>query len=193
MKALKVAITGVSALLMHSDRFANPLDPMAKAHKELTSKRKKTEADHEAIARSEWVGGLYFDTKIGPYLPTMNIRSCLVEGAKFNKLGSKVKKATLVTTDRTQLDYDGPRDIDGLWNHGGFTDCRSVKVGTSRLMRYRPMFPQWSCVVELVFDEQQLDRADLVLAFENAGKLIGLGDFRPACGGAFGRFTVQCE
>ena len=50
MKSIKVKLSGSSALLMHSDRFANPLDPLTKAHKELTGKRKKTDDDHIAIA-----------------------------------------------------------------------------------------------------------------------------------------------
>ena len=37
---------------MHSDKFANPLHPATKAHKALTGKRKKTDDDHEAIAKS---------------------------------------------------------------------------------------------------------------------------------------------
>jgi hypothetical protein len=59
MKTVSVKITGKAALLMHSDRFANPLDPLTKAHKELTSKRKKTDDDHIAIARGEFIGGCY--------------------------------------------------------------------------------------------------------------------------------------
>ena len=72
MKQLKVKITGVSPLLMHSDRFANPLDKATKAHKELTAKRKKTDADHEAIAKSEWLGSLYWRDDIGPFIPGQN-------------------------------------------------------------------------------------------------------------------------
>ena len=57
MKSIPVKITGSAALLMHSDRFANPLDPLAKAHKEMTGKRKKTDDDFIAIAKSEFIGG----------------------------------------------------------------------------------------------------------------------------------------
>ena len=53
METLNVRITGTSPLMMHSDKFANPLLPETKAHKALTAKRKKTDEDHEAIAKSE--------------------------------------------------------------------------------------------------------------------------------------------
>lgn len=47
--------------MMHSDKLANPLHPATKAHRELTSKRKKVDDDHVAIARSEFIAGVYFD------------------------------------------------------------------------------------------------------------------------------------
>ena len=36
MQVLNLKIKGVCPLLMHSDRFANPLDPATKAHKALS-------------------------------------------------------------------------------------------------------------------------------------------------------------
>ena len=41
MATMKLDTDGHHPLLMHSDRFGDPLDPMTKAHKALTSKRKK--------------------------------------------------------------------------------------------------------------------------------------------------------
>ena len=46
-KKLKFNITGATSLLMHSDTFENPLDPLTKKHKKLTDKLKKTNDDHE--------------------------------------------------------------------------------------------------------------------------------------------------
>jgi hypothetical protein len=40
MKIIKLKIKSTTPMLMHSDRFANPLDPATKAHKALTSNRK---------------------------------------------------------------------------------------------------------------------------------------------------------
>ena len=191
METLNVRITGVTPLLMHSARGANPLDPMTKAHKQLTSKRKKTDDDHEAIARSEWRMGLYYNEQSGVYLPTMNIRASLIAGAKFNKLGMAVKRSTILTESESPLQYDGPRDPDGLFDDGRFVNCMAVGVGKARLMRTRPIFPEWKLDFELVYVEDQIERDQLLQAFENAGKLIGLGDFRPECGGSFGRYKVE--
>jgi hypothetical protein len=191
MENLKVRLIGVSPLLMHSDKFADPLNPETKAHKAITSKRKKTDEDHAAIARSEWFGGLYYDREIGPYLPTQNIRSAIVDGAKLNKLGTHVKRSVLILEDQAKLEYKGPRDASALWDSGRFHDARSVVVGTSRLMRYRPKFDDWAVTLNVMYNPEVIDRDQLIACMKNAGKFIGIGDFRPNKGGQLGRFDVE--
>lgn len=103
MEILKVRLTGTRPLLMHADTYADPLNPLTKAHKLLTSKRKKTEEDHEVIAKSEWRGGLYFADDIGPFVPGVNIESALVAGGKLSKLGTQLKRSIEVMDDRCPL------------------------------------------------------------------------------------------
>lgn len=193
MLNLKVRLTGKTPLLMHSDRGANPLNPDVKKLKEITSKKKKTDEDHENIAEMEWYLALYFDEELGPYIPSMNIRASLVGGAKFNRLGAGVQRSLLVTTERTALEYKGPRSGPAMYASGNFIDTRSVVIGGKRVMRNRPVFNNWSLLFEMLYDENQLEERDLMLAFENAGKMIGIGDFRPQKGGLFGRYEVAKE
>jgi hypothetical protein len=193
MQSLKLRITGESPLLMHSDRFANPLDPDAKAHKVLTSKRNKTDEDHQAIAISEWKGALYYDEEIGPYLPSANVRATLVDGAKLSKLGKAIQRGTLILADKLKLDYPGPRNPIEMVRDSRFIDCRSVVVSGKRLMRYRPVFPKWAFSVEVLFDPLVVERDQIMNSMSQAGLLIGLGDFRPNKGGSFGRFSVAME
>ena len=191
MDIITLKLTSASALLMHSDRLANPLDPMTKAHKQLTSKRTKTDEDHELIARSEWRGSLYWSEGIGPYLPSANIRSAIVEGGKLSKLGKALQRGTLILDDKIPLQYSGPREPDAMWDSGQFYDCRSVVVSGKRLMRYRPLFVSWSVQVDITFDASVIDAAQILQSARAAGNLIGIGDFRPNKGGNFGRFDVE--
>lgn len=194
METVKFKFVGVSGLLMHSSRGVDPLDPGVIEHKKLTSVRKKTDETHQQIARSEWELGLYFDEKDGPYLPTANLRGVIVEGAKFSKLGSAVKRATIVEDETAPLAYEGPRTIDAMWAKGTFRDVRAVVVGGARVMRCRPIFrAPWSVEFALLFDPEVITREQLIAAAEAGGRLIGLGDFRPANGGPFGRFTVEAS
>lgn len=192
MEVLKLEFTGESPLLMHSDRGANPLDPMTKAHKELTSKRKKTDEDYDAIAKSEWYLGFYFDKKIGPYIPAAMIRASISAGGRVNKLGMAIKRGTLILQDQIPLKYNGPKDQESMWNlENEFRDIRSVVVSTNRVMRCRPIFREWSLKVEVLYDPAAIDREQLITAAKLAGSLSGLGDYRPSTGGSFGRFTVK--
>lgn len=187
MEEIRFKITGVAPMLMHSDRFANPLDPATKAHKELTSKRKKTDEDIAAIAESEWKGSLYWSKEIGIFMPTMNVRKSLIEGARLNKLGKHIERAVIFLSEAAKLIYSGPQDKNELWNDERFVDARSVVVSRSRLIRYRPVFREWSFHVDIVFDENIINLSDVVMCFQNAGRVVGLGDFRPM----FGRYSVE--
>lgn len=189
MEKVAFKFTGESPMLMHSDRGVDPLDPLTIELKKLTSTRKKTDEIHQQVARLEWELGMYFDPELGPCLPTANLRGVIVEGAKFAKLGATVKRATFVLQERARLDYDGPRAVDAMWK-AGFRDSRSVVVGMSRVMRCRPKFPKWSVSFDLLFDPEVIERSALITAAENGGQLVGLGDFRIANGGPFGRFGV---
>lgn len=186
METIKLKITGARPLLMHADVFADPLNPLTKAHKALTGKRKKTDDDHEAIAKSEWRGGMYFDDALGPYIPGVMLQAALIAGGKLSKLGAQLKRSAEVLDDMCRLEYDGPRKIEALWSKG-FYDARSVKVGTSRVMRYRPIFSGWHVVCEVGFDPESIDRADIIRSMQDAGQYCGIGDYRPK----FGRFKVE--
>lgn len=185
MNIIKLKIIGTRPLLMHSDKFADPLNPLTKAHKELTSKRKKTDEDHEAIAKSEWLGGLYIDEK-GPYLPGVNIESSIIAGGKLSKMGTALKRSIEIMDEKCHLVYDGPRSAEKLW-HAGFYDARSVKVQSARLMRYRPLFRQWECECSIAFDPDSINREQVIRCLEDAGQYCGVGDYRPK----FGRFRVE--
>lgn len=194
MDVLKVKISGASPLLQHNPRFANPLDPLGKEHKKLTGKRTKTEEDHLAIMKSEWIGGLYYNEVVGYHIPGDYIKATLLGAAKLKKKGMAFKRGVLILEECLPLNFaDSKLPPDSLYTHkaGAYIDYRNVVVGQQRIMRCRPRFSDWSVTVEVMFDESQVDRDEIILAFENAGRFIGIGDYRPESGGVFGRFTCE--
>ncbi|MDI3895852.1 hypothetical protein QK382_29775 [Pseudomonas aeruginosa] len=186
MEMLTLKIIGTSPLMMHSDKLANPLLPETKAHKELTGKRKKTDEDHLAIARSEFIAGAYFDDKEGFYIPGQNFDATFWAGAKLQKMGVHWKRGALVMTDRAKLLFDGPDTPTKLWEDTRFVDCRGVKVGQAKLMRYRPIFLEWGVELEVAVNTDVLNIEEAKKAMSDAGKLIGVCEYRPR----FGRFEV---
>jgi hypothetical protein len=189
MELLKIKIVGTSPLMMHADTFANPLHPATKLHKALTSKRKKTDGDHEEIARSEFIGGCYWTDEEGFYIPGANLDATFLAGAKLARLGTSWKRGALVATDKAKLLFDGPGNPEKLWNDARFVDCRGVKVGTAKIMRYRPVFREWATEVEVAVNTDVLNIDEAKKAISDAGALIGTCEYRPR----FGRFEVAYD
>lgn len=193
MEIIQLKITGTTPLIMHGDRYANPLDLMNKAHKELTGKRKKTDEDQQLIAFSELRGAMYWSERNGPYLPGANLRSCIVGGGKLHKLGKQIMRSTSIPDPEVPLLYQGPRDRETLIHDPQYQDCRSVVVSGRRIMRYRPIFREWSAQFSMYYEPSAINPEDIITAASTAGLLVGIGDFRPERGGMFGRFTVEVE
>ncbi len=194
LKTLKFKFTGQSALIVHSARGSNPLDPAAIAHSALTSKRTKTEQDHRQIAESEWHLGLYYDKELGPFLPSANIMAAVHAGAKQHKNGAPFGRSTLILEEKIPLQYDGPRDAAKLFKKPVHVHVCSVGVNGRRVTRCRPIFPSWSVEFEMHYDPTVLDEKDIVLAAVTAGRYCGIGDNRPSSPkrpGPYGRFDVE--
>ena len=190
---ITLRITGTAPLLLNNARLTNKFDPFTKALAVAIAKSKKDKTDEALMqsARIEWEGSLYMDKKHGPVLPAINVERAIVEGARQTKKGKSVERAVRATESTLRLEYDGPRDADAMWEIGGFVDQRSCGVVGRRVTRTRPVFEAWSVAVTLVYDPEQIDRESLVQAAKTAGIRIGIGNFRPDCGGHFGTFDVE--
>lgn len=186
MKTATYTLKGITPMMMHSERLANPFDPLTREIKAVTGKRKKTEDDLLEIARLEWLGGLYHTDEAGIHVPGYNILACIINGGKLHKLGTAVKRAAIVTDDTVAVQYDGPKDPGKLFADKRFVDIRSVKVGTSKVARCRPIFKSWGLQFTMAYDESAIQKSELDMCVKSAGLMVGLGDYRPR----FGRFEV---
>lgn len=187
MAGFTVEIEGIAPLLMHSARLADPLDEATKALAKVTGKRKKTDDDHAEVSRLEFLGSLYLSQEFGPFIPGQNLEAALFRGATRTKQGTSLKSALLIPQNVNPLVYVGPRTADELWKDQQFVHRASVKVGTSRVIRTRPVFPQWQVAFQGELDTEVVDQESLEAIIETAGRLVGLGDWRPR----FGRFQLN--
>jgi len=183
-ETIQLTFTGVSPLLMHCGRLADPLDPHAIALAAVTSKRMKTQADHGRIAELEWHGSLWTHGN-RPCLPCEAIEAAFTDGAKTRKRGSAARAGLVVNTPAL-LEYEGPDELSELWANKAFRLRAGVRVRDSRTMRTRPRFPRWSANVTAMFLPTLLNRTEVVEYFRIAGAL-GIGDWRPR----YGKFTVE--
>lgn len=107
-----------------------------------------------------------------------------LEGAKKYKLG-KASKGGIIVAGNFPLVYDGPKNVDKLWEHGGFLKRASVKVGTSRVIRSRPIFPKWEVTFEVQWDPEIMQDEKTIHEIVDAAGMSGIGDWRPK----YGRFN----
>jgi hypothetical protein len=140
MKAepIRLRLVGTKRLIMHCGRLADPLDPISKDLARLTGKRAKTEADHEEIGRVEWNGGLWLDGG-KPAVPAEALMATFVAAARLRRRTMQAE-AGLVVYHNAALVYDGPDDMDQLWEDERFRFRAGVVVNGNRTMRTRPVF-----------------------------------------------------
>jgi hypothetical protein len=186
MTTIEAHIRGIAPMLMHNGQLANPRNEFAKKMKQISSIRKKTDDDYEAMSKTEFLGGLYYSKDIGIYMPADNLQAMLVDGAKKSKLGTAFKAAVFVFDD-APLIYNGPRDPEKLYQDEKFVDIRGCGVQASRVMRTRPRFNEWELKFSVaVMPEAEVNPDQVVDALTIAWRLNGLGDYTPR----FGRFEV---
>ena len=178
-------ITGLTPLIVHNGQLADPLNKFSKAMKAVTGKRKKVDADYEELARLEFLGGLYLkDAR--PCMPSQALEAMMISAAKKQRKGADFKSGMLID-ESPFIEYEGPTNPDELWADEKFRIVAGVKVGTSRVMRTRPQFPQWSLQFGVTYIEELLNKRDIIEVATIAGWQIGLCEWRPK----FGRFKAD--
>ena len=186
MAKFTLELRGDAPLIMHNAQLSDPLNPASKYLAEITSKRKKSEEDHIEASRREFIGSLYISDPLGPYIPGTVIEACLFRGATKTKMGTTLKPALIIHEEVNPLIYQGPRTADELWLDKSFVHRASVKVGTSRVMRTRPVFASWEVSVTGELDTETVDPDDFEGIVATAGRMAGVGDWRPR----HGRFSL---
>lgn len=141
------------------------------------------------MAKLEWNGSLYLNSDNVIVLPDYLVEASLKGAARKKKKG-KQAEAGLFVEGNFPIEYDGPSDLDQLWELETFRFSVGVRVQRNRVQRTRPIFRKWGVVVDVTFDPSLLNRNDVVEFFGIAGQTVGFGDWRPK----YGRFSlVQVE
>ncbi len=175
-----ITLVGTAPLLMHGNGLADPISDDAKRMKRISAKRVKTDEDHIAMRRIEFESGLYLDPEAGPFLPGPNIAKALLNAAKIRRQGPKIERGLILVSPVNPLQYDGPRDVSGLWNAPRFRHVVPAKLnGKATVMRCRPIFAEWSCTATALINPSVLSIEELAEIASDAGQMIGVGDWRP--------------
>ncbi len=191
MSKIKCEVTGSSPLLMN--RFTE-----AAAAKISAGSSSTVTIGVRGTPREQAEPKLYRSASGWPMLPGPNVFRGLIDAGAFHKAGRKA-----ITTQKSSLVPAGIQieELECLlvdpfkpgekpaWE----VDSRSVvnPATGGRMMCHRPRFDAWGLAMTLIVDDKMFDHSIVRLLADDLGTKIGLGDFRPARKGPFGRFMVS--
>jgi hypothetical protein len=144
-----------------------------------------------------------------PTLPSEMIRSSLAESSKAlkNRMGAAFDRGVQVV-DSPAIDYDGPKTAPEMWGYEPPEETQGGKHPDSKRVKYYLVAPGsrgggklvwitrvripagWSATVQLMCDSSQVEIDELRRMIQAAGQYIGIGSWRPANGGRYGKFKV---
>ena len=189
-----IEISGVSPIIHHNGAAGlDTRSPISKEIKSITAQKgtNRTEVDDDRLRELECQRSFWLDESGSPAIPATAIRAAIEGGARKRKQGPQVRGG-LVVID-TVFEYDKQRygtDLEELGRSAQFTV--PVVVQRARILRTRAKFDlPWSCIVTVDVDDELVDKSQLLEWLDISGRQIGIGDWRPATSGTFGRFTVS--
>ena len=179
MRTYNITITGITPLLMNRPSQLEISDKSKDVKRETKNPKEICE------------GKLYSDAEERIYLPSTWFRGALVEAGKQKKMGGKgSSKATYSKAVGSSVSIE-PFEIllkKPSWEVFSILAVNPTTRGRNIL--HRPQFKKWEVDMQVVFEEDQIEPSVMKELFDIAGKMVGVGDWRPAKKGMFGKFQV---
>lgn len=170
----QVTLKGVASLLFH--RWSN----------EAVAEKSKAAKGSAAKKSDNIESYVYRDAKGDICLPGEYLRMAIITAAKYRQDPRSPRKSAMdlykaAVVSLTELASLGK----GNWD---YLDARRVVIQRNAITRTRPAFlPGWEATFEIqVLLPEYISPADLLDVLTQAGRLVGLADFRPT----YGRFQV---
>lgn len=186
-------IVGETPLIIHNGRTASPLDEYSKKMKLITSKRKKTDEDIEKLLDLQWHASLYWNDKIGLYMPVENLMACLHKACKKHKLGNNVSGFIFAEKLGFPILVEGHDNLEKLESIKEYRFTKAVTIQRSKTLSCRPMFHEWAINFDFYIDETILSEDDVSMILNTMSSRVGLGVWTPSHPkpGNHGKFKIK--
>lgn len=171
--SVRCELQGLSALLMHrwpEEEIENPEKLPGEEQAEMAAYRVPNTGDPAEL-----------------YVPAEALRQSLIGAGLYSKgKGRASLQKAVAACVQVEPDYLT------LGTSEYVVDMRLVVIPSTkgRVKRYRPRLDEWKITATLIWEPVLITEAQLRTVVDNAGRRVGLLDFRPACKGPMGRFTV---
>lgn len=164
-------------------------------HYETEKKTKESPSDYE---KRTWRDRLHVNKEGNIFIPPMMFKHCVAAGAKYLNISipgqgkSKYTKhflSGIMVVEPLVLPMKKD-EVDGEWlfvPSGG----KAMGGGGSRVDKCFPLIHDWEGDVEFLILDEIITEEVFTEVLEQSGSFIGIGRFRPANGGFYGRFAVE--
>lgn len=175
MKKYEIEIKGITPLLMNKPQELG-------FDVQWVEKHATQDWEKEALQK------LYIDADGTIYQPANHLEQTMIEaGKKIRVKGQGKATYSKLFGSMLIIEPDAIPHMNQKYEiHKGLVVIPSTK---GRIMRYRPMFKEWGLKFSMLAEEE-IAASVIKEALEIAGKYSGLGDWRPAKKGKFGKFQV---
>ena len=176
MKKYEVGIQGISPLLMN--RPSMLIGDISKDSKPRTN-------DPKEEAKKK----LYLNPKGKLYQPSTHLTGALIEAGKHKKVVGK-GKATYSKIAGYAVEISPYEIVHKNQEYEVFSTLAVNPNTKGRNPLHRPMLRNWEIEFEVTFDETEIAPSIMKELFDIAGRIVGIGDWRPAKKGPYGKFQV---
>lgn len=176
-KMVNATIKGISPLLMNRPDML-----------EIDDKAKKKEAGVDILTH-QYETKQYRNSSNDLYTPDTHIKGALVEAGKNIKVKGK-GKATYSKIIGYAVIVSPPEILHKKTKTERYTVLAVNPNTRGRNPVCRPMLKEWELDFNIEYDSNEIPEEVLKEALDYAGKRVGIGDWRPAKKGTFGRFIV---
>lgn len=193
MRSATITITGSTALLQNNPQTVDRFNTFAKRMKEITAKgTRRTDDDYLEMRDLEMQSKVYFDDKLGVYVPAGWLAEAVATAAfKVAKISkANIRGALFVTAEKIKLAYRDSskvKKIADIVKNPAFRQMLTLPQGQVRVVKAFPIFQGWSFEAGVEFDDKIIDPDSLTRVVEHTARYTGFGDFRPK----FGRATAE--
>ena len=176
MKTYDVTIQGISPLLINRPSMLIG---------DISKDKKPQSDDVEGMAKIK----LYLTNKGKLYQPSTHLSGSLIEAGKHKKVVGKGKSTySKICGYAVQIE---PYEIEHKKQDWDIFSCLAVNPSTKgRNPLHRPRLKDWELTFKVVFDETEIAPSIMKELFDIAGRIVGIGDWRPAKKGHYGKFQV---
>ncbi len=170
------------------------LSPYSQSRAHVVPKLEKEGAD--AYEQRTWRHRLHTDAEGMVFIPHSAFKNCLSEAAKYLSLQIPGKgKSTYTKHFEAGVMVLSPTPLgvhrDDVEAEVLYLNADGVRGSGKRVWRTMPLIREWRGDVEFLIVDPMITEDVFRQVLDEAGRLIGIGRYRPRNNGIYGRFAVE--